>query len=100
MSVLDELLEALGVSAERGESAWRSADAEDIRGALITHCATHRLIDVDRWAETAPMCGEWCPAHQTGCSLVESPDMKFKDWCDAIEENAPTGKPCIWNRTP
>ena len=97
MSVLDELLEALGVSAGQGESAWRSADAEDIRDALIAYCATHRLIDVDRWAETAPMCGEWCPACEffPACS-----EYGATNGCRKLGIYGTEGKPCAWERTP
>jgi len=90
MSTLDELLEALGVSAGQGESAWRSADAEDIRDALIAYCATHRLIDITT-------CGPQCPAFLAGVVYRLVPPER-PDWCRACRCPAPTDKPCIWKQ--
>jgi hypothetical protein len=86
---------------------------DELREALVGIAVTHphlgiletidvfadvhtRLVDVDRWGETAPMCGEWCPGYGYGFCLPLStlPNRK----CRVPAVDAPVNEPCIWRK--
>ena len=71
---------------------------EHLEIAFATFAESHpRLIDVDRWPETAPMCGEWCPGYGFGFCLPLStlPNRK----CRVPAVDAPVNEPCIWRKS-